>query len=216
MSDERPYQALTPHQWDALCRDLKIWAEEGNISHKLHESLIGIAPDEYKVGWPDLNGEPDLYRKLPPELVSYSYDGIDAYAAALLATETLVAPNCLMTAWCEFKKADGDGVTLRFFSTTDSSVPELFDDRIPPFLTGFIAALESKSMPLKDAMFSDKVNAPAWFRSPGQMVLSKSSLAAIPEAKWPVASRNFTVTEQVRAAARHSIMLLTLSAKSAQ
>jgi hypothetical protein len=216
MSDERRYEPLTQQQRDDLWRDFKIWAEEGYISHKLHESLIGIEPDEYKVGWPDLNGERDLYRKLPPELVSYSYDGIDAYAAALLATETLIAPNCLMTAWCEFKKADDDGVTLRFFSTTDSSVPELFGDRIPPFLTGFIAALESKSMPLKNSMCSDKVKAPAWFRSPGQMVLSKSSLAAIPESKWPIASRNFTVTEQVRAAARRSIMLLTLSAKSTQ
>lgn len=209
MSEERPYAKLNQEERKRVANAFRAIAEAGDLSPKLHPSLIGIAADEYDVDWPDPDVPAEgINRRLPPELTSYSYNCIDAYATALLATETFLAPGCRLTASCEFSPADNDGITLRLSCNTSFLSPELFGDRLAAFLSGFVSALGSKGVSQPGMIFCDYLRAPAWFRSPGQMLLSKSNLADLPPEKWPVASRTLMVTDETRASARNAILLL--------
>jgi hypothetical protein len=209
MSNERIYPRLTNEEKKHVLDQFRKIVESGDIGPTLHDSLIGIQQNDFNVTWPGLTAEQSGKYRVPGELTTYAYNGIDAYATALLATDTLFAPNCRMTAYCSFQKNEGGSLTLRYYSKTDRLTPELFGVRVAQFLQGFVAALASKGIEPKSPIFCNKVKAPAWFGFPGQMVLSKSVLASLPEANWPVASRSFIVTEELRAAARNAILLLT-------
>jgi hypothetical protein len=215
MSDDRIYSELTKEAQDRVLSEFKEYLERGDNFPKLHDSLIGLPQDEFTVTWKGLNAEQTVGLRLPAELTSFAYNGIDAYATALLAAGTLFWLGCVMTASCDFIRNDDDSITLRYSSMTNALIPELFGDRIAQFLRGFVPALAAKNIKPDSPVFCDIVGAPAWFKSPGSMVLNKSSLAKIPEANWPVASRSFTITANLRQAAKNAILLLTASATEA-
>jgi hypothetical protein len=212
MAEEQRFPRLSDEQKERLGEVFRDLAEEGNLQPKLHESLIGLDTNTYQgISFPDIHQKRSHFP--PSELLSFAYDGTDAYATALLSTDTLLAPRCTMTVTCELRRVgNSEDLTIRYASSTDILIPELWGPRMAAFLNVFSPALATKAIHPASPIFCDKVGAPVWFAYPGKLRLSQSVLAELPQEKWPRATRRFVITDELRDRARNAAFLLTAHA----
>lgn len=210
MAEDRIDEPLDEEARHRVLSELRDWMEAGHCNYKLRDSLIDLDQTTYHISWPGLAKEDRPLLGAPGELISFGFNGTDAYATALLATNTPIQEGCTMTVSCRYRKHPDDSLDLYFSSMTDTFMPTLSSTHdVAQFLNGFVPALESKNITPHGPVFCDSAGAPAWFGSPGKMLYSKSVLSQIPEPNWPVATRTFVVTQELRIRARNAVLLLT-------
>jgi hypothetical protein len=210
LADERKYKRLSEEENQRVIAEFKNIVQEGLLSPKLHDSLIGLSADDITVEWPGrTKGQADsLGLRVPPEVISHAFNGIDAYVTALLATETQIFEGCTLTGHCRLEKQHESLLNIRFYATTDVLIPELWGTRLLQMLHTVSPVMAVKGITNLGAVFADKARAPIWFAWPGQMILAKSTLAALSPDLWPVMSRSIKVTGEIRSRARNAVDLL--------